>query len=215
MRHESIRTGSVRTGLLALTALLLTACAATGVTVYQTDLAQQYNPATLGLIGSGKHDLGVAVTGNPFAADNATATDEAALVDAVIAGIQGHTGGIPVTFSATPANPYPRGDYRTVFVFNAARGVSQWDLCRAGDLAAVPTAVIPAAAPGATAEIRVFAAYCQGEMPLSWAGARAREVAGPRSETVSQLMSQIAIAMFPSRNRHRDENCVPRIFPCR
>ncbi len=190
-----------RFGLAALAAVFLAGCAASGVTIYRTDVAQQYSPQTLGLIGSGKHDLQVDVGGNPFA------VDEVALMAAVITGLEGRTGGIPVNFSGAPDNPYPRGNYRTVVVFNAPPSVSQWDVCRAADPAALSD-------PVASADLTVFAAYCEAELPLSWAAARATDVPGPQSERIDQLMAQMALAMFPSRNRHLTENCAPRIFPC-
>ena len=96
---------SVRAAIVALSALLLQACAASGVVLYQTDVASQYSGSTLGLIGSGRHDLKVVVQGNPFAASDAD------LVDAVVDGLEGRTSGIPVKFSPTPENPFPRGDY--------------------------------------------------------------------------------------------------------
>ena len=141
------------------------------------------------------------VGGNPFAAD------EVALMAAVVAGLEGRTGGIPVNFSAAPDNPYPRGNYRTVVVFNAPRSVGQFDVCRAADPKALSDHTV-------NGDVSVFAAYCEGELPLSWAAARAKQVPGAQSERFDQLMAQMAQAMFPSRNPHRTENCTPRVFPC-
>ena len=183
---------TLRAAVIAASAALLSACAASGVVVYQDDVALQYSPLTLGLIGSGRHDLPVQVHGNPFA------VSDQALAAAVVRGLQGHASGIPVNFTTAPQSRYPRGDYRTILVFDAPRGVSQWDLCRADDLSAIPTA--PAGAP----VVRVFAAYCQAELPLSWTAAQVANVPGPDSPRFDGLLGQVALAMFPSRNPAND-----------
>ncbi len=45
-------------------------------------------------------------------------------------------------------------------------------------------------------------AFCQGDLALTNATARADAVAGPQSAAFDALMSQLTFALFPSENPH-------------
>ena len=190
-----------------LGAALLSACALAGIRVRQ-DVAHQYLPSTLGRIGTGEHQLRVDIRQKPFAVSDAEFAAE------VVDGMQGATNGIPVNFATAPENPYPRGNYRTVLLFNPPPGTSSLQICKSQlDQIAPPG---PLALVNGTPEIRLFGAYCQGDLALTRVSARAVDIDDPRSERFDQFMSQVSTSLFPPTNRNLEEDRCDRLpFLCR
>ena len=103
----------------------------------------------------------------------------------------------PTPFALAPVAGAPRGDYRLVLVFNPARPVSSAEAC--GGLRETPLA--PAAGP----DITVRAAFCTRDETISDTTARGLAVR-PDSPEFRQLLDQIAVTIFPERNRERDRD---------
>ena len=154
-------------GWKSLTVLLLAGCAALGTRI-SSDIAYQYQPEEIGAVASGPHQLKVDIRQKPFAIDDVTFSN------AVVNAMQGSTRGRVVNFSLSPANPYPRGNYRTVFVFTPAAGTVARQLCKSEQLDTTappgPLDFVPPAG-----DIRVHGALCQGELALSWASGRSNQ----------------------------------------
>ncbi len=186
------------------TGVLLAGCALAGIRVQQ-DIAHQYSASTLGRVATGDYQLKVDIRQKPFA------IPDDIFAAAAVAGMQNRTPGAQVNFAANPTNTYRDNAYRTVLVFNPPPRTSSIGLCKQAKLDAI-------APPGplrlvdGLGEVSLVAAYCNGDLTLSRVSARATMVDGPDSEKFDQLMSQVALALFPSRNPNRDrDDC--RRFP--
>ena len=186
------------------TGILLAGCALAGIRVQQ-DIAHQYSASTLGRVATGDYQLKVDIRQKPFAIPDETFAATA------LAGMQNRTPGARVNFATNPTNSYRDNAYRLVLVFNPPPRTSSIGLCKAAKLDAI-------APPGplrlvdGLGEVSLVAAFCNGDLTLSRVSARANMVDGPDSEKFDQLMSQVALALFPFRNPNRDREDCPR-FP--
>lgn len=192
---------------LATAGIALAGCALAGIRVQQ-DIAHQYSTSTLGRVATGDYQLKVDIRQKPFA------IPDEAFSAVAIAGMQNHTPAAQVNFAANPTNSYRDNSYRTILLFNPPPRSSSIGLCKKATLDAI-------APPGplryvdGTGEIRLYGALCNGDLTLSRVSARASMVDGPNSRKFDQLMSQVALALFPSRNPHRDrDNCHLLLIPC-
>lgn len=170
--------------LAAIVALGLAACAGQ-VRTSGGDVATFYSRSMVTHAASGGA-FPLVVHGNPF--PNAPAEQAA---QAVARQMQ-LPGWFPQTrFELAPVPEAPRGDYRLVLIFNPARPVGAREAC--GDLRGVPLAP-----PGA--EIEARAAFCAGPDAASDAWGSA-PTAPPDSPVFRQFLDQLAVAVFPARNR--------------
>ena len=178
-------------------ALLLTACAGAS-TISRVDIAHNYQSIELGRFHGGDNALRVVVYGDPFG------DPPARVSNAVVAMMQGHTGGPRVTFSAAPAPP-PRPNWRAVMVINPTDVTLSDDICR---LTAPPATVRSAGD-----QIRIVAAFCQGDYAATRATGRARAVNGLASRDLDAMLALLNRALFPTRNPH-DERFRCRLVVC-
>ncbi len=191
----------------AFVILLAGGCALAGIRVRE-DVAHQYSTSTLGRVATGDRQLKVDIRQKPFAIpDDAFAT-------LAIAGMQNRTPGGQVNFSTNPTNPYRNNSYRTVLLFNPPPRTSSLLLCKQDRLDELAPAGPLRHVDGA-GEVRLLAAYCNGDLTLTRVNASADAIDGPNSERFDSLMSQVALALFPSRNPNDDRNdCRFLVIPC-
>ena len=176
--------------MAAVAAVTLAACAG-GVTVSQVDVSTSYAPAELYVVGTGKNELRTVVVGNPFdISANAFQT-------AVLSSLVGRNLGPRLNLSTDPKREDAR-KRRVVIAFNLAHAREADKLCSG----AAKTAAV-------TGSLTVTGVYCSGEHYLTQATARTEGVTGTDTEPFRQLMTQLAISLFPSENpnRRQDENC--------
>ncbi len=179
---------------LALVALL---AGCDGVTTSFADITRYYRPAELGLDAGGDGTFRVVVIGNPFDVSKET------FETAIVAEMTGRNlGGPRLAFSTAP-DEADRRNHRVVLVFDPREKRSHLGLC-APDISAV------AAAPRADrSEMRVLAAFCQGETLITGLSGRARDVTSPDSPNFGFLVRQTTISLFPSHNPELEENRCP------
>lgn len=127
--------------------------------------------------------------------------------------MQGSTRGRVVNFSLSPANPYPRGDYRTVLLFNPPGRTVARRLCKSEQLDATAPAG-PLTHVQSAGNVRVHGALCQGELALTWASGRSTQATSIGSPGFDQLIAQMTLALFPSENRNLDEDCPSNRIVC-
>lgn len=191
----------------ALVAVLLTGCALAGIRVNQ-DIARQYSAGTLRLVASGDRQLKVDIRQKPFAIPD----DQFAAI--AIAGMQNRTPAGRINFSVDPENSYRDNSYRTVLLFNPPPRTSSIGLCKQDKLDGLAPPGSQPYVDGA-GEVRLVGALCNGDLTLTRVSARAVMVNGPQDEKFDKLMSQVALALFPTRNPHLDRDDCSRIpLPC-
>lgn len=185
----------IKAGLLAIISVVtLTACTS-AVTVSRQNVAQNYLPEELYVVATGQNQLRTTIIGQPF--DIPRDAFEAA----VLAGLEGKNFGPRLNLSTDPQQEDQR-KRRVVLAFNLV-DIGQADKLCAGE--------------GQTARVgdtggllSVTGVYCGGGgQYLTQATARAQGVAGPDSEQFRQLMTQLAIALFPDENPHRQDDDGP------
>jgi hypothetical protein len=188
-----------KAGALALVALL-TGCA--GVTTSFADITRHYRPSELGFNAGSDGTFRVVVIGNPF--DVSKETFETAIVTEMT----GSTlGGPRLAFSTAP-DEADRRNHRVVLVFDPPEKRSYLGLC-------APRVAAGAPASAGRGEVRVLAAFCQGETLITGVSGRARDVTGPRSPNFGFLVRQTTMSLFPSRNPELEENrCPPWPLKC-
>lgn len=190
---------------LAVTAMTLAACTGAlggGVTVSRVDVASNYVPDELYVVASGQNQLRTRIIGDPFG------MPKAAFDHAVLASLKGQNFGPPLNLSTNPTHEDAR-KRQVVIAFNLA------DVARADRLcteATEPTAPAHAGGP-----LTVTGVYCAGGDSgyLTQATARSDNVTSADSPQFRQLMTQLAIALFPDENprRNLDEGQPPPIVP--
>jgi len=172
---------------LAVAALVaLTAC--TGVTVSRVDHANQYDPLQASAAGGGDRQMQVVILGNPFD------MPQPALEKAVIDAMQSNPFSVPINFAINPENPDLSRPYRVVLAFNPEGIRDPGKLCES-------TGSLKSAAP-ADGKVTLMGAFCSSDSYLSHGIARARDVAGTGSEKFDNMIFQLTISLFPSRNPH-------------
>lgn len=185
---------------LALVALL-TGCV--GVTTSFADITRHYRPTELGFDAGSDGTFRVVVIGNPF--DVSKETFETAIVTEMTGS---NLGGPRLAFSTAP-DEADRRNHRVVLVFDPREKRSHLGLC-APDISAVATA------PRANrSEVRVLAAFCQGETLITGVSGRASDVTGPDSPNFGFLVRQTTMSLFPPRNPELEEEHCPLLrFIC-
>ena len=181
----------LRTAALTAAALAISACAGAVRTGYG-DITPFYDRSVVTHASAGGA-FPLVVHGNPFPGVPQAQAAEAIARDMRLPGWFP-----PARFAPAPVPNAPRGDYRLVLVFNPAYPVSGADAC--GDLSQVPVA---ASRPSGETTLR--AAFCTRDEPISDTSARAA-AAGPGTPAFRQLLDQIAVTIFPERNRMRESD---------
>ena len=192
-RHHAVR------GIGLLAAVVLAGCAAAGTRV-TADLGYSYLPDSLGRIASGDRQLRVDIRQKPYAVPDAVFTDT------VVDSMQGRTRGRVINFSIDPPNPYPRGNYRTVFLFNPPPESHPRRLCKEDFLNEVAPQGPLALAAGDAGVVQVEGALCNDNQALSWASGQSTQAPTVNSQGFDQLIAQMTLALFPAQNRNLDDN---------
>lgn len=173
----------------ALASTMLLAGCDDPVAVSKVEIARNYLPEELLRYGSGGNALRIVVTGDPYGAGgDATA-------DAVVAAMQGRNIGPPVAFAREPASE-AQPPTRVIVVVNPPATLIGQMICQAQG--PIPTV----ASEGGV--LRISAAWCQSNHPLSSASATVEEADGFGAETFALAMEQLTIALFPPKNPHID-----------
>lgn len=186
-----------------LAVLTLAACDAATI-ITKVGVASNYSPGELWPFYGGDNALRVVSYGSPFG----DPPDRVA--DAVVAAMQGHTPR-SVTFSAAKAPP-PKPRWRVVMALNPTELRDTQQLCTIPE---TPEAA-PATARSQGGELRIMAAYCQGDWVATQATGRGRDITSLDSPNFDRLVADVTRALFPYRNPHDDRHRSPcSIFPCR
>jgi len=179
--------------ILAIVTLALSACATilpSGVTVSRVNIASNYLPEELYVVATGGNELRTVIVGEPF--DMPTEAFERA----VLASMEGQNFGPRLSLSTNPSQEDSR-KRQVVIAFNLQ------DVKQINGLCTNPAAAA-ATAPG-TSPLTVTGVYCAGgnSSYLTQAMAKSGNVANIDSPQFHALMSQLAIALFPDENPHR------------
>lgn len=182
-RFSHLRLASVT----AAAAVTLAACAG-GVTVSRENVAQGYEPEELYIVGTGENEIKTFIVGDPFGAP------KEAFQAAVIASLKGGNFGPRLNLSTAPMHQDIRKRH-VVLAFNMT------DLSQADDLCSGAAETATVADTGGS--LTVTAVYCSTDHYLTQATARSASVSGTDTENFRALMTQLAIALFPDENPHR------------
>ncbi len=178
---------------IALSLALLAACAG-GVTTTYVDYDPVYSPDWFSY-GAGGRDLRVVIRGNP------TGAPQQEFERAVIASMQGRNWGPRTNFTTQPSES-ARQNYRVVMLFGGDRFAGGYALC------ADPDEIDLASAAG---RVRLQAAFCLGDRPLSSLQVATDGVTSPTDPRLDRMVAAAVIELFPPIDNTRDDNC--RRFP--
>jgi hypothetical protein len=176
-------------GLLAA----VTGCAGIGVIDY-IQVKPAYSPQLFAYAAGGR-DLMTDIQGSPFAMPQEDFN--AAVTDAMQ---RAHFG--PATHFTTTPGETARLNYRVRLLFNGPTASTGAIVC-AGE----PTPIAPAPENG---NVRLLAAFCNGERPLTYLTAHAAGIRDAHDPAFRDFMRQVTINLLPPQNRDaQDRNCVP------
>jgi hypothetical protein len=178
--------------LVAL-ALLLAGCGRVGIIDY-TRLEPGYRQQQFAYAAAGR-DLMTEVQGNPFA------MPQAAFDAAVTEAMQGAHFGPATNFTTTPGET-ARPGYRVRLLFNGPAASTGAIVCTGQ-----PPGVSPSSEGG---NVRLLAAFCHNQYPLSYLSARIRGVTDAQDPAFRRFMRQVTTNLFPPQNREEQEHrCIP------
>jgi len=181
--------------LVVLPLVALLAGCVDGVTLGAPDFAHQYRPTEMGHIGA-ERDLRVEMYNNPY-----PDVDRRDVEAAIQATMRRAPTVQPLQFSFTPdENALP--NYRVVLLFDAYRPVAGRDLCDD----AIRAKYTPEPVEG---RIRMSAAFCQSEIPLTQISGRVSEPNGYDGERFQSLIMEVTKQLFPLRNPKLEEGRCP------
>ena len=165
--------------------LALAGCAGQ-TTLYNAYVATPYTPTEFG-VGAGRKDLRVEVRGDPFA------MGQQAFAEATVEILQRfQPRPQPTRFTLEPGeNSNPA--YRMQLLFDAPRAVNPISGCRN-----------PPVAETDAATVRVSAMFCRNQGTLTQVSGEVGGVTSVDDPGFAQLMQQIVIALFPTRDPQRD-----------
>jgi hypothetical protein len=143
--------------------------------------------------------MGVVGYGSPFG------DPPAHVANTVVASMQGHNGGARMTFT-TAASPPPRPRWRVVMAINPTEIRDTIKLCKLTET--------PTTARSEGGNVRILAAFCQGDYAASQATGRATGVTSLDSPNFDKLVAGLTRTLFPARNPHDDRGRRCRVFPC-
>jgi len=185
----------LKPGLITTIAAVTLAACAGGVTVSRDDVATSYQPEELYVVATGENELRTVVVGDPYD------MPKGAFQTAVLASLDGRHFGPRLNLSTDPKREDARKRH-VVLAFNPTTISQTDDLCSGG---AMDTAKVAATGGSLT----VTAVYCSGDHYLTQATASSNGVPGSDTAQFRELMTQLAIALFPPQNPHsrQDEPC--------
>jgi hypothetical protein len=181
------------TAVTALGLLALAGCAGVGVIDY-VQVKPSYRPQRFAYAAGGR-DLMTDIQGNPFAM--LQEEFNAAVTDAMQ---RAHFG--PATNFTTAPGETARLNYRVRLLFNGPAASTGAIVC-GGE----PAAIAPSPDGG---NVRLLAAFCNGERPLSYLTAHVGGIQDAHDPAFRDFMRQVTINLFPPQNRlEQDRNCAP------
>ena len=184
--------GNLRLGMLIVAAsITLAACAGVVTVSGHKNISRSYQVSELYVIATRDNELRTVIIGDPF---NMPKADFDATV---LASMRGRNFGPTLNLSTDPKKEDPRKRH-VVIAFNLRNVVNADAICRGS---AEALEVQP---PGE--RFMVTGVYCAGNLPLTQATARIAQVPGIDSEQFNDLMGQLAIALFPARDRSRRDS---------
>ncbi len=177
----------IRKSLLSLVILAGAgaACTSTDVVLSPTSYYGAYTPTVLNYAATSGGIL-VEVVGNPFDAPKGD------LERAITGAMTGSHFGPNVDFVTTPPEGF-RSPYRIVMVFDSTQGYTQHKLCSQTE----------SIEPDAGESVRVNAALCAAEKPLTGVTGWVSDVTGPDDPKFRRLISQITTSLLPPSNPDR------------
>lgn len=152
--------------VMAAAALTLAACAG-GVMVMRENVAQNYEPEELYIVGTGENEIKTIIVGNPFG------TPQDIFETAVLASLEGRNFGPRLNLSTDPKVVDVRKRH-VVLAFNPT------DISQADDLCAGSMDTAKVVDTGGS--LTVTAVYCSTDYYLTQATARSNGVTGTDSE---------------------------------
>ncbi len=177
--------GMVRKLLLVFALFSATACSTNTVVLSPTSFYAAYTPTVLNYAATHGGIL-TEVTGNPFDAPQED------LEQAVTQSMTGSHFGPRVAFVTTPPEEFS-SPYRAVLVFDAAQHHPELKLCRFDH----------GINPQTGDKVRVHAALCANESPLTAVSGEVGEASDPGDPRFRQLIRQITVNLFPPFNPDR------------
>lgn len=182
----------LKPGLLTAFAAVSLAACASGATVSRVNIAHSYLPDELYVVATGENELRTIIVGDPFD------MPKDAFDKSVLASLERQNFGPPLNLSTDPEREDAR-KRQVVIAFNLTHIKQADTLCSGSAETAKPT--------DTGGRLTVTGVYCGGGGHyLTQATARSDGVPGPGSEQFRRLMSQLAIALFPSENPHLQDN---------
>ena len=182
----------LKPGLMAAIAAVTLATgaggAAGGVTVSRENIAYSYLPEELYVVATGANELRTIIVDDPF---DMSKDDFEKMV---LASLERQNFGPPLNLSTDPEREDAR-KRRVVIAFNLTHIKQADTLCSGSAETAKPA--------DTGGRLTVTGVYCAGDHYLTQATARSDGVTGPNSEQFRAIMSQLAIALFPDENPHR------------
>ena len=192
-REVSVTARAMLLGLGLLCAAPVMALGMSGTAIAPTYYYAGYTPTVLNYAAS-KGGMLTQVMGNPFQqVDRDQLNSE---INGVMA--RSHFGPRLPFISKAPADF--ASPYRVVLLFDPAQAITGYQLCTYDGRPA-------AANPGGT--VRVHAALCANEKPLSSVSGEVGGVASPSDRAFKQLIGQMTVLLFPPRTNpggHRNDS---------
>ncbi len=167
----------------------LAACGPGVVTTTYFDYDSAYSPDWFAYAAGGR-DLRVVIRGNP------TEAPQEEFERAVIAAMQRGNRGAVTNFTTQPSES-ARDYYRVVMLFGGDRFAGGYKLC--GDTDGVDLA-------SAGDAVRLQAAFCLEETPLTELQVAVNDVASPADPRLERMVSQAVIELFPQIDATRDDD---------
>ncbi len=174
--------------LLVFALLSATACSTNNVVVSPTNFYGAYTPTALNYAAT-RGGILTEVTGNPFDAPQED------LEQAITQAMTGSHFGPRVAFITTPPEDFA-SPYRVVMVFDAAQNHTNLKLCRFDH----------GIDPQTGEKVRVHAAFCANESPLTAVSGEVGDASGPGDPRFRQLIRQITVNLFPPFNPDRSSD---------
>lgn len=175
--------------LLFVFVLLWTAACSTNTTVLSpTNFYAAYTPTVLNYVST-RGGMLTEVSGNPFD------VPQEELEQAITQSMRGSHFGPTVDFITKPPDDYT-SPYRVVMVFDAAPHHTEAKLCRFNH----------GIGPQTGDRVRVHAALCAKESPLTSVSGSIPEASGPVDPRFQHLIRQITTNLFPPYNPDRRDS---------
>lgn len=176
---------------LALSAILLSGCALSGPTrISHNTINPGYGLNEVYYAGA-SGAMRTVVTGDPFGIGRER------FDEAVTEAMYGHHFGPDMEFVTEPSDDLNR-HYTVVMMFDAPLSTGGRAVCEASPQLQ-PAAATTAATPAADQPVRVLAAFCRGDQPLTeLAGVMARS--GADDPNFRAFVAQVTMRLFPASN---------------